>query len=285
MAFYHRTFSSELIAAIDSASAQLGPFELTKQFLYFYMSEQGIFDDGLWECVHDLSESSFSDADFDARLLQVYDEYGPDYSDESDLDPRKEPERWNQVATGVTVMDSLLCGVRDSIKNLPFNACYNVKDYQWSYDRIRESIENLDYLSRFRHDLPPELVAEIDAATVKFGPLNFVKKFLHNHLLDHGIHSGEVWDCVAELSESSCKDPSYIGRLERLSEKYDEDYCSDIDYEPTQLQVLTAHMSVIDGILCGLGGPVEEFPYHACYAMLDSRWDFDKLIEKVKSLE
>ena len=285
MAFYHRTFSSELIAAINSASAQLGPFELTRQFLYFYMSEQGIFDDGLWECVHDLSESSFSDADFDARLLQVYDEYGPDYSDESDLDPRKEPERWNQVATGVTVMDSLLCGVRDSIKNLPFHACYNVKDYEWSYDRIQESIESLDYASRFCHGLPPELVAEIDAATMKLGPLGFTKKFLHNHLLDHGIRSGEVWDCVAELSESSCRDSSYIGRLERLSEKYDEDYCSGIDYEPEQLKTLVARMSVIDGILRDLGSPIAELPYHACYAMLDSRWDFDKLLEKVKSLE
>ena len=285
MAFYHRTFSSELIAAIDSASARLGPFELTRQFLYFYMSEQGIFDDGLWECVHDLSESSFSDADFDARLLQVYDEYGPDYSDESDLDPRKEPERWNQVATGVTVMDSLLCGVRDSIKNLPFHACYNVKDYEWSYDRIQESIESLDYASRFCHGLPPELVAEIDAATAKFGPLGFTKKFLFSHLLDHGIRSGEVWDCVAELSESSCRDSSYIGRLERLSEKYDEDYCSGIDYEPEQLKTLVARVSVIDGILRDLGSPIAELPYHACYAMLDSRWDFDKLLEKVKSLE
>ena len=285
MAFYDGVFSSELIAAIDSASARLGPFELTRQLLYFYMSKRGIFDDEMWECVHELSESSFGDADYWNKLDRVYNEYGPDYSDESDLDPRKEPERWNQVATGVTVMDSLLCGVRDSIKNLPFNACYNVKDYQWSYDRIRESIENLDYLSRFRHDLPPELVAEIDAATAKLGPLGFTKKFLFNHLLDHGIRSGEVWDCVAELSESSCKDPSYINRLERLSKKYDEDYYSDINYEPTQLQVLAAHMSVIDSILCGLGGPVEEFPYHACYAMLDSRWDFGKLIEKVKSLE
>ena len=285
MAFYHRTFSSELIAAIDSASARLGPFELTRQFLYFYMSEQGIFDDGLWECVHDLSESSFSDADFDARLLQVYDEYGPDYSDESDLDPRKEPERWNQVATGVTVMDSLLCGVRDSIKNLPFHACYNVKDYEWSYDRIQESIESLDYASRFCHGLPPELVAEIDAATAKFGPLGFTKKFLFSHLLDHGIRSGEVWDCVAELSESSYRDSSYIGRLERLSEKYDEDYCSGIDYEPEQLKTLVARMSMIDGILRDLGSPIAELPYHACYAMLDSRWDFDKLLEKVKSLE
>ena len=285
MAFYDGVFSSELIAAIDAASAQMGPFELTRQLLYFYMSKRGIFDDEMWECVHDLSESSFGDADYWNKLDRVYNEYGPDYSDESDLDPRKEPERWNQVATGVKVMDSLLCGVRDSIKNLPFNACYNTKSYEWSYDRIRESIESLDYASRFRHGLPPELMAEIDAVTAKLGPLGFTKKFLFNHLLDYGICSGEVWECVAELSEFSCKDSSYIGRLEQLSKKYDEDYCSGIDYEPEQLKTLVAHMSVIDGILRGLGGPVEEFPYHTCYAMLDSRWDFDKLIEKVKSLE
>ncbi|WP_315118786.1 hypothetical protein, partial [Corynebacterium matruchotii] len=156
---------------------------------------------------------------------------------------------------------------------------------QWGFDQIQETIENLAYASRFQHGLPPELVAEIDAATAKFGPLGFTKKFLRNHLLDHGIRSGEVWDCVAELSESSCRDSSYIGRLERLSEKYDEDYCSDIDYEPEQLKTLVARMSVIDSILHGLSNPIAEFPYHVCYAMLDSRWDFDKLIEKVKSLE
>ena len=234
--------------------------------------------------MHDLSESSFGDADYWNKLDRVYNEYGPDYSDESDLDPRKEPERWNQVATGVTVMDSLLCGVRDSIKNLPFHACYNTKSYEWSYDRIRESIESLDYASRFRHGLPPELVAEIDAATARLGPLGFTKKFFHNHLLNHGVRSGEVWECVAELSESSCGDSSYIGRLERLSEKYDEDYCSDIDYEPTQLQVLAAHMSVIDSILHCLGSPMAVFPYRACYAMLDSRWDFSALGESVKRL-
>ena len=278
MAFYDGVFSPELIAAIHAASAQMGPFELTRQLLYFYMSKRGIFDDEMWECVHELSESSFGDADYWNKLDRVYNEYGPDYSDESDLDPQKEPERWNQVATGVTVMDSLLCGVRDSIKNLPFHACYNAKDYEWSYDRIRESIESLDYASRFQHGLPPELVAEIDAVTAKLGPLGFTIKFLHNHLLDYGIRGGEVWECVAELSESSCGDSSYIGRLERLSKKYDEDYCSNVDYEPEQLKTLVARMSVIDSILHCLGSPMAVFPYRACYAMLDSRWDFKTLM-------
>jgi len=283
---YDDVFSPELIAAINSASAQMGPFELTRQFLYFYMSERGIFDDEMWGCVRDLSESSFGDANYSDRLDQLYEKYAFDYySDESDLDPRKEPERWNKVVVGVKVSNSLSCGLRDSMRNLPFHACYNILDFVWDVEEIHESVKSLDYASRFQHGLPPELVAEIDTATAKFGPLRFTKKFLFNHLLDHGIRSGEVWDCVAELSESSCRDSSYIGRLEWLSKKYDEDYCSDIDYEPEQLKTLVARMSVIDSILHGLDKPIVEFPYHACYAMLDSRWDFGKLLEKVKSLE
>ena len=286
MAFYHRVFSPELIAAIDAASAQMGPFELTRQLLYFYMSKRGIFDDEMWECVHELSESSFGDANYSDRLDQLYEKYAPEfYSEEGALDPRKEPERWNEADVAVTVADGLSYGLQDPVRYLPFNICYNAKDYQWGFDQIQETIENLAYASRFRHGLSPELVAEIDAATAKLGLLGFTKKFLFNHLLDHGICSGEVWECVAELSEFSCKDSLYIDHLHRLSEEYDEDYYSNVDYEPAQLQVLTAHMSVIDSILRGLDKPIAELPYHACYAMLDSRWDFDKLIEKVKSLE
>ena len=285
MAFYDGVFSSELIAAIHSASAQMGPFELTRQLLYFYMSERGIFDDEMWECVHELSESSFGDANYSDRLDQLYEKYAPEfYSEEGALDPRKEPERWNEADVAVTVSSGLSYGLQDPVRYLPFHICYNAKDYQWGFDQIQETIENLAYVSRFRHGLPPELVAEIDAVTAKLGPLGFAKKFLHNHLLNHGIRSGEVWDRVAELSESSCKDPSYIGRLERLSKKYDEDYYSDIDYEPEQLKTLVARMSVIDSILRGTDGPVNEFPYSACYAMLDSRWDFSVLVESVKRL-
>lgn len=286
MAFYDRVFSSELIAVIHAASAQMGPFELTRQLLYFYMSQRGIFDDEMWECVHELSESSFSDANYSDRLDQLYEKYAPEfYSEDRAIDLRKEPERWNEADVAVTVADGLSYGLRDPVRYLPFHICYNAKDYQWGFDQIQETIENLAYASRFQHGLPPELVAEIDAATAKFGPLGFTKKFLFSHLLDHGIRSGEVWDCVAELSESSYRDSSYIGRLERLSEKYDEDYCSGIDYELEQLKTLVARMSMIDGILRDLGSPIAELPYHACYAMLDSRWDFDKLLEKVKSLE
>ncbi|MFC2285164.1 MAG: hypothetical protein ACFNLH_06590, partial [Corynebacterium matruchotii] len=168
MAFYDRVFSSELIAVIHAASAQMGPFELTRQLLYFYMSQRGIFDDEMWECVHELSESSFSDANYSDRLDQLYEKYAPEfYSEEGAIDLRKEPERWNEADVAVTVADGLSYGLRDPVRYLPFNICYNAKDYQWGFDQIQETIENLAYASRFQHGLPPELVAEIDAATAK----------------------------------------------------------------------------------------------------------------------
>jgi len=57
-----------------------------------------------------------------------------------------------------------------------------------------------------------------------------------------------------------------------------------VDYEPEQLKTLVARMSVIDSILYGLDKPIAELPYHVCYAMLDSRWDFSALVESVKRL-
>ena len=57
-----------------------------------------------------------------------------------------------------------------------------------------------------------------------------------------------------------------------------------MDYEPEQLKTLVARMSVIDSILYGLDKPIAELPYHVCYAMLDSRWDFSALVESVKRL-
>lgn len=96
MAFYDRVFSSELIAAIHSASAQMGPFELTRQLLYFYMSQRGIFDDEMWECVHELSESSFSDADIDY-----------------------EPEQLKTLIARMSVIDSILRGLYGPIEEFP----------------------------------------------------------------------------------------------------------------------------------------------------------------------
>jgi len=68
----------------------------------------------------------------------------------------------------------------------------------------------------FDYVFPQELEDAIDAATAKFGPIECAKKFLFYFMTKNGVHDGEVWDCLAELSESSYSDPQYIAKVEQL---------------------------------------------------------------------
>ena len=49
----------------------------------------------------------------------------------------------------------------------------------------------------FGYGFPQELQDAIDAATVKFGPIECAKKFLFYFMTESGVHDGEVWDCLA----------------------------------------------------------------------------------------
>ena len=54
-------FPSELNAAIDAGLAKYGPLELAKRFMFHYMRENGVTYGDAWQCVIELSESSFED--------------------------------------------------------------------------------------------------------------------------------------------------------------------------------------------------------------------------------
>ena len=54
-------FPSELNAAIDAGVTKYGPLELSKRFLFHYMRENGVTYGDAWQCVIELSESSFED--------------------------------------------------------------------------------------------------------------------------------------------------------------------------------------------------------------------------------
>ena len=99
----------------------------------------------------------------------------------------------------------------------------------------------------FDYVFPQELEDAIDAATAKFGPIECAKKFLFYFMTESGVHDGEVWDCLAELSESSYSDPQYIAKVEQLTDKYSEDAYSDERREPAEI-TLVVHISVMEGI-------------------------------------
>jgi len=119
----------------------------------------------------------------------------------------------------------------------------------------------------FDYVFPQELQDAIDAATAKFGPIECAKKFLFYFMTESGVHDGEVWDCLAELSESS----------------YSEDAYSDERREPADI-TLVVHISVMEGIYDGLKSPIEEFPYNACCDAVNNDWDFDRITESIQKL-
>ena len=68
-------FSPELNAAIDAGLAKYGPVELAKRFMFHYMRENGVTYGDAWQCVIELSESSFEDPTYIRKVEQFYAKY------------------------------------------------------------------------------------------------------------------------------------------------------------------------------------------------------------------
>ena len=68
-------FPSELNAAIDAGVAKYGPVELAKRFMFHYMRKNGVTYGDAWQCVIELSESSFEDPTYIRKVEQFYAKY------------------------------------------------------------------------------------------------------------------------------------------------------------------------------------------------------------------
>ena len=81
-------FSPELNAAIDAGLAKYGPLELAKRFMFHYMRENGVTYGDAWQCVIELSESSFEDPIYIRKVEQLYAKYA-EIIDEDSADTMK----------------------------------------------------------------------------------------------------------------------------------------------------------------------------------------------------
>ena len=133
-------FSPELNAAIDAGVTKYGPLELTKRFLFHYMRENGVTYGDAWQCVIDLSESSFEDPTYIRKVEQFYAKYA-EIIDEDSAATLGEDIR---VTAKYDVLQSILGGSEDPISQLPYNACYSVKGFCWDEERIQDSFAELD---------------------------------------------------------------------------------------------------------------------------------------------
>ena len=133
-------FSPELNAAIDAGLAKYGPLELAKRFMFHYMRENGVTYGDAWQCVIELSESSFEDPVYFRKVEQIYAKYAEIIDEESaatiDEDIR--------ITAKHDVVQSILDCLEDPISQLIYHICYNVKGFCWDEERIQNSFAELD---------------------------------------------------------------------------------------------------------------------------------------------
>ena len=133
-------FSPELNAAIDAGLAKYGPLELAKRFMFHYMRENGVTYGDAWQCVMELSESSFEDPVYIRKVEQFYAKYAEIMDEESAATVEEDI----RCSAKNDVLSSIVDGSEFPISQLPYGICDNVKGFCWDEERIQDSFAALD---------------------------------------------------------------------------------------------------------------------------------------------
>ena len=133
-------FSPELNAAIDAGLAKYGPVELAKRFMFHYMRENGVSYGDAWQCVIELSESSFEDPTYIRKVEQFYAKYAEIMDEES----AATVEENIRCSAKNDVLSSIVNGSEFPISQLPYGICNTAKGLCWDEERIQDSFAALD---------------------------------------------------------------------------------------------------------------------------------------------
>ena len=155
-------FSPELNAAIEAGVAKYGPLELSKRFLFHYMRENGVTYGDAWQCVMELSESSFEDPVYFHKVEQFYAKYAK-IVDEDSAGTEEESIR---CFTKNDVLISVLYSSEYPISQLPYDICDNVKGLCWDEERIQDSFAELDNETGIPDFHPPAITFSTPIASL-----------------------------------------------------------------------------------------------------------------------
>ena len=133
-------FSPELNAAIDAGLAKYGPVELAKRFMFHYMRENGVTYGDAWQCVIELSESSFEDPVYFRKVEQFYAKYAEIMNEESAATMGEDI----RFRAKHNVLRGIVWGLEVPISELPYNAICSVQGLYWDEERIQNSFAELD---------------------------------------------------------------------------------------------------------------------------------------------
>ena len=146
-------FSPELNAAIDAGLAKYGPVELAKRFMFHYMRENGVTYGDAWQCVIELSESSFEDPTYIRKVEQFYAKYAEIMNEESAATMGEDI----RFRAKHNVLRGIVWGLEVPISELPYNAICSVQGLYWDEERIQNSFAELDHETGIPDFHPPAI--------------------------------------------------------------------------------------------------------------------------------
>ena len=155
-------FPSELNAAIDAGVAKYGPVELAKRFMFHYMRKNGVTYGDAWQCVIELSESSFEDPTYIRKVEQFYAKYA-EIMDEESAATVEEDIRFTAKND---VLSSIVNGSEFPISQLPYGICNTAKGFCWDYERIQNSFAELDHETGIPDFHPPVITFSTPIASL-----------------------------------------------------------------------------------------------------------------------
>ena len=158
----YASFPHELNTVFDAGLAKYGPVELAKRFMFYYMRENGVTYGDAWQCVMDLSESSFEDPVYFRKVEQIY----AKYAEIVDKDSAATVEKNIRFRAKHSVLRSIICGLEVPISELPYNAIYSVWGLYWDEDRIQNSFAELDNETGIPDFHPPAITISTPIASL-----------------------------------------------------------------------------------------------------------------------
>ncbi len=155
-------FSPELNAAIDAGLAKYGPLELAKRFMFHYMRENGVTYGDAWQCVIELSESSFEDPAYIRKVEQFYAKYAEIMDEESAATVEEDI----RCSAKNDVLSSIVNGSEFPISRLPYGICNTAKGLCWDEERIQDSFAELDNETGIPDFHPPTITFSTPIASL-----------------------------------------------------------------------------------------------------------------------
>ena len=155
-------FSPELNAAIDAGLAKYGPLELAKRFMFHYMRENGVTYGDAWQCVIELSESSFEDPTYIRKVEQFYAKYAEIMDEESAATVEEDI----RCSAKNDVLSSIVNGSEFPISRLPYGICNTAKGLCWDEERIQDSFAELDNETGIPDFHPPTITFSTPIASL-----------------------------------------------------------------------------------------------------------------------